>query len=156
MFVDFRIGEIHTFLVYSCTNLRCPDVSEVSPERIVKVAENPEFQGSDSSSECPDELYNLTKLAEVAAAAGQILENRHLSVTPNSTSDEEPSYTYTHKLFDKSSRAPRTHVLKVSGHINLQNCMTYFQICKTFSLIFYFLSNTLYKTPKNSKLISKC
>lgn len=91
-----------------------PGVSEVSPERVAKEAEHQEFQGSDNSSECPDELYNLTKLAEVAAAAGQILENRHLSVTPNSTSDEEPSYTYTHKLFDKSSRTPRTHVLKVS------------------------------------------
>lgn len=76
--------------------------------------ENRDFQVSDNSSECPDELYNLTKLAEVAAAAGQILENQRISVSPNGNiTDEERTYTYTHKLFDKSARTPRAHVIKV-------------------------------------------
>lgn len=86
-----------------------------SPERTVSVAETTpaDLQMSDSSSECPDELYNLTKLAEVslAAAAGQILDHPHLSTTP-SKKDDEFSYTYTHKLFDKSTKALRPHLLK--------------------------------------------
>lgn len=65
-----------------------------------------------SSSECPDELYNLTKLAEVAVATGQIMEQRRLQ-SPTSTVNESPSFTYTHKLFDKSSRTPRPHLIKV-------------------------------------------
>lgn len=81
--------------------------SDFSPER------SRDFQVSDNSSECPDELYNLTKLAEVAAAAGQILESRHTSGTPSNISDEEQTYTYTHKLFDKTARTPRAHVIKV-------------------------------------------
>lgn len=69
---------------------------------------------SDNSSECPDELYNLTKLAEVslAAAAGQILDHPHLSTNKDNVLDEH--FTYTHKLFDKSSRAQRPHLAKVS------------------------------------------
>ncbi|XP_065161136.1 transcriptional repressor Rhit-like [Atheta coriaria] len=65
---------------------------------------------SENSSECPDELYNLTKLAEVslAAAAGKIFEGRHLSVHSRSPDD---IITYTHKLFDKSSRTPRSHII---------------------------------------------
>lgn len=78
-------------------------VADLSPE-------SRDCQVSDNSSECPDELYNLTKLAEVAAAAGQILESRY---TPNNISDEDQTYTYTHKLFDKTARTPRTHVIKV-------------------------------------------
>lgn len=68
---------------------------------------------SENSSECPDELYNLTKLAEVslAAAAGKIFEGRHLSVHSRSPDD---IITYTHKLFDKSSRTPRSHIITVS------------------------------------------
>lgn len=94
--------------------------AELSPERIVSVAEYPDFQESDTSSECPNELYNLTKLAEVslAAAAGKISDYRHLSTTGtkshnNNNNNEEPTFTYTHKLFDKSSRAPRPHLRKV-------------------------------------------
>lgn len=93
----------------------------MSPERIVSVAEtttSSDFHDSDNSSECPDELYNLTKLAEVslAAAAGKIIDHRHLSTTPSisNNNNDEPAYTYTHKLFDKSSRAPRSHLIKVS------------------------------------------
>lgn len=82
------------------------------------IPETRDFQVSDNSSECPDELYNLTKLAEVAAAAGQILESRQVS-SPNS--DQEQTYTYTHKLFDKTARTPRTHVIKVVGLIILEN-----------------------------------
>jgi len=36
----------------------------------------PDIQMSDSSSDLPDELYNLTKLAEVAVATGQILNQQ--------------------------------------------------------------------------------
>lgn len=98
--------------VASLYNLISILFSELSPERIVSVAENT----SDNSCECPEELYNLTKLAEVAAAAGQILDNRTVSITPSSASDEESSssYVYTHKLFDKTSRTPRAHLIKVS------------------------------------------
>lgn len=79
----------------------------------MSIAENPDFHCSDNSSECPDELYNLTKLAEVAAAAGQILENKQISVSPDGTEEEDRnSYTYIHKLFDK--RTPRAHAIKVS------------------------------------------
>ncbi|GJQ87210.1 hypothetical protein Trydic_g12562 [Trypoxylus dichotomus] len=92
------------------------DHKELSPERIVSVAEYPDFQESDNSSECPNELYNLTKLAEVslAAAAGKISDYRHLSTAASKPNDdsEEPTFTYTHKLFDKSSRAPRPHLVK--------------------------------------------
>lgn len=90
-------------------------LSEISPERIVNIAENAsDFHCSDNSSECPDELYNLTKLAEVAAAAGQILENRQSCISPVGAEDDRNSYTYIHKLFDKSSRAPRSRTIKVS------------------------------------------
>ncbi|VEN55728.1 unnamed protein product [Callosobruchus maculatus] len=61
---------------------------------------------SDNSSECPDELYNLTKLAEVAVATGEILERRRLA-SPNARgADEPPSFTYTHKLPKTPSRPP--------------------------------------------------
>lgn len=81
------------------------------------MAEYPDFQESDNSSECPNELYNLTKLAEVslAAAAGKISDYRHLSTASAKPKDnDEPTFTYTHKLFDKSSRASRPHLIKVS------------------------------------------
>lgn len=77
------------------------------------MAETSDNQMSDNSSECPDELYNLTKLAEVAVATGQILEQRRLSTPSSTTSDDHVSFNYTHKLFDKSSRTPRPHLLKV-------------------------------------------
>ncbi|KAJ8982791.1 hypothetical protein NQ317_018492, partial [Molorchus minor] len=87
--------------------------SGLSPEHSVSIAETAsDSQLSESSSECPDELYNLTKLAEVAVATGQILEQRRLSSPSSTTDDEPPSFTYTHKLFDKSSRTPRPHLLK--------------------------------------------
>lgn len=112
--------------------------TEQSPERTVSLAETktPDLQLSDNSSECPDELYNLTKLAEVslAAAAGQILDHPHLSTNSsncsnnnnnnndtsnnNNNQDEEFPYTYTHKLFDKSSRAMRPHLIKVKNTLN--------------------------------------
>ncbi|KAJ8924743.1 hypothetical protein NQ315_000896 [Exocentrus adspersus] len=81
----------------------------MSPEHAVSIAETTDSQISENSCECPDELYNLTKLAEVAVATGQILEQRQLS---SPFSDEPPSFTYTHKLFDKSSRTPRPHLIK--------------------------------------------
>lgn len=71
-----------------------------------------DIQSSENSSECPDELYNLTKLAEVAVATGQILEQRRMNCSSSSAEDEPPSFTYTHKLFDKSSRIPRPHLTK--------------------------------------------
>ncbi|XP_060534575.1 zinc finger protein SNAI3-like [Cylas formicarius] len=77
---------------------------DASPEHSVNVAENSSdlhASSSESSSDYPDELYNLTKLAEVAVATGQIMERRgHRADSPCS---------YTHKLFDKSSRATRHH-----------------------------------------------
>lgn len=90
-------------------------LSGLSPEHSVSVAENTDTQMSlenSSSSECPDELYNLTKLAEVAVATGQILEQQRRLTSPNSV-DDSPSFTYTHKLFDKSSRQ-RPHLIKVT------------------------------------------
>lgn len=89
----------------------------LSPEHCVSVAEPSDTQMSSetNSSECPDELYNLTKLAEVAVATGQILEQRRLH-SPTSTVNESSSFTYTHKLFDKSSRNPRPHLIKVRLH----------------------------------------
>lgn len=49
----------------------------LSPEHSVSTAEPmPDIQMSDSSSDLPDELYNLTKLAEVAVATGQILNQQ--------------------------------------------------------------------------------
>ncbi|KAF5279103.1 hypothetical protein FQA39_LY05781 [Lamprigera yunnana] len=103
-------------------NTKDMEHKEESPEHIVSIGESniPNLQISDNSSECPDELYNLTKLAEVslAAAAGQILDHPHLSTTNsdkshnNNNKDNDYSYTYTHKLFDKSSRALRPHLLK--------------------------------------------
>lgn len=95
---NFCCGNVSTYAKF---------VSDSSPERAA------DFQVSDNSSECPDELYNLTKLAEVAAAAGQILESRHAAGTPSNISDEEQTYTYTHKLFDKTARTPRAHIIKV-------------------------------------------
>lgn len=85
----------------------------LSPEHSVSVAEPSDSQMSseNSSLECPDELYNLTKLAEVAVATGQILEQHRLK--SSSSVDGTPSFTYTHKLFDKSSRTTRPHLLKV-------------------------------------------
>lgn len=98
----------------------------LSPEHSVSTAEPmPDIQMSDSSSDLPDELYNLTKLAEVAVATGQILnqqlrgefEDHHVSDTQNTDErdrEREKNFiTYTHKLFDKSSRTPRHHLLKV-------------------------------------------
>uniref|UniRef100_A0A6P7GJR8 Zinc finger protein 761-like n=1 Tax=Diabrotica virgifera virgifera TaxID=50390 RepID=A0A6P7GJR8_DIAVI len=83
-----------------------------SPEHNVSTAESlSDMQSTENSSECPDELYNLTKLAEVAVATGQILEQRRLNSSPG-TEEEPPSYIYTHKLFDKSSRIPRPHLNK--------------------------------------------
>lgn len=72
----------------------------------MSVAENHNIdtQSSESNSDCPDELYNLTKLAEVAVATGQI----------RNFDDHQPSFTYTHKLFDKSSKALRPHLIKSS------------------------------------------
>lgn len=97
---------------------------ELSPERSVSLAEtSSNFKESDNSSECPDELFNLTQLAEVslAAAAGKILDHRHLSTNPmSSPNKDEPVYTYTHKLFDKSSRTQRLHVIKNDDN-NVQN-----------------------------------
>ncbi|XP_074032638.1 uncharacterized protein [Leptinotarsa decemlineata] len=85
----------------------------LSPEHDVSPAE-PAIDShlSSNSSECPDELYNLTKLAEVAVATGQILEHRRLHSPSSTIDDEPPSFTYTHKLFDKSSRTPRPHLIK--------------------------------------------
>lgn len=79
----------------------------LSPEHSVSIAENnnSDTQSSENNSDCPDELYNLTKLAEVAVATGQILEQRKL--------EEQQTFTYTHKLFDKSTRALRPHLIKV-------------------------------------------
>ncbi|XP_056636726.1 protein snail homolog Sna-like [Diorhabda sublineata] len=83
-----------------------------SPEHNVSTAEPmTDIHSTENSSECPDELYNLTKLAEVAVATGQILEQRRLN-PPSGAEDESPSYVYTHKLFDKSSRIPRPHLPK--------------------------------------------
>ncbi|RZB39656.1 hypothetical protein BDFB_005169 [Asbolus verrucosus] len=93
-------------------NLEDAEQKEFNSENAVSIAEVAESQVSENSSECPDELYNLTKLAEVAVATGQILEQRRLS-SSNSTINE-PAFTYTHKLFDKSSRTPRPHLLKAS------------------------------------------
>ncbi|ENN75620.1 oocyte zinc finger protein XlCOF8.4 [Dendroctonus ponderosae] len=101
----------------------------LSPEHSVSTAEAiQDIQMSDSSSDLPDELYNLTKLAEVAVATGQILErrnqqfigpdfeNHHLqelqSMDERDREREKHFITYTHKLFDKSSRTPRHHLLK--------------------------------------------
>ncbi|KAJ8934585.1 hypothetical protein NQ318_008046 [Aromia moschata] len=56
----------------------------MSPEHSVSIAEATcDSQTSESSSECPDELYNLTKLAEVAVATGQILEQRRRLSSPD-------------------------------------------------------------------------
>ncbi|KAJ3660458.1 hypothetical protein Zmor_004907 [Zophobas morio] len=88
-------------------------VVDLNSENAVSIAGLPEPHLSENSSECPDELYNLTKLAEVAVATGQILEQRRLS---SSSSSSEPTFTYTHKLFDKSSRAPRPHLLKTDDY----------------------------------------
>ncbi|XP_066250285.1 uncharacterized protein [Euwallacea similis] len=94
----------------------------LSPEHSVSTAED--TQMSDSSNDLPDELYNLTKLAEVAVATGQILKGRNpLHFESNHELDtqnkderdrerEKHFITYTHKLFDKSSRTPRPHLLK--------------------------------------------
>jgi scratch-like protein len=87
---------------------------ELNSEHAVTIAEMPESQASENSSECPDELYNLTKLAEVAVATGQILEQRRLS--SSSANSDQPAFTYTHKLFDKSSRTPRPHLIKTEEY----------------------------------------
>ncbi|KAF7264136.1 hypothetical protein GWI33_000594, partial [Rhynchophorus ferrugineus] len=97
----------------------------LSPEHSVSTAEHPmDIQMSDSSSDMPDELYNLTKLAEVAVATGQILESRNQQLMRSNGGNyssendergrdrEKHLITYTHKLFDKSSRTPRQHLLK--------------------------------------------
>ncbi|KAL2746767.1 zinc finger protein 844 [Vespula maculifrons] len=66
-----------------------PDQLGQSPERGVRLAEYGSAQptsdgasecGSETSSECPEELYNLTKLAEVslAAAAGTLIHPNNL------------------------------------------------------------------------------
>lgn len=70
--------------------------SDFSPERSVRLADYSGGQptsdgasecGSETSSECPEELYNLTKLAEVslAAAAGTLIHHSNIyqrSVSP--------------------------------------------------------------------------
>ncbi|XP_066999446.1 transcriptional repressor scratch 2 [Anabrus simplex] len=70
---------------------------ETSPERSVSVAEprtqllpvDGETYGI-SSSECPDELYNLTQLAEVslAAAAGHLFTYQHRYEPPSPPAEE--------------------------------------------------------------------
>ncbi|XP_030746850.1 protein escargot-like [Sitophilus oryzae] len=105
------------------------DKKGLSPEHSVCTAEpTMDINMSDSSSDLPDELYNLTKLAEVAVATGQILEKRNQQLMSMGSTDEYSNHsrlsdmdeidrekhliTYTHKLFDKSSRTPRHHLLK--------------------------------------------
>ncbi|KAL1517008.1 hypothetical protein ABEB36_000828 [Hypothenemus hampei] len=82
-----------------------------SPEHSASTAE---AMSDSSSSDLPDELYNLTKLAEVAVATGQILErcNNQKILGEDDREREQNFITYTHKLFDKSSRTPRHHLLK--------------------------------------------
>ncbi|KAG5890029.1 hypothetical protein JTB14_021052 [Gonioctena quinquepunctata] len=100
-------------LTHKRYNFQDADHKALSPEHHVSPAEpTSDSQFSGNSSECPDELYNLTKLAEVAVATGQILERRRLHSPSSTTEDEPPSFTYTHKLFDKSSRTPRPHLIK--------------------------------------------
>ncbi|XP_044755449.1 zinc finger protein SNAI2-like isoform X2 [Coccinella septempunctata] len=78
---------------------------------------NEKFQGSPTRAPenifgCPDELYNLTKLAEIAVATGEILDQKKF-LSECSTSATETFYSgYTHKLFDKSSKIPRPHLNK--------------------------------------------
>ncbi|EFA01281.1 protein snail [Tribolium castaneum] len=88
-------------------NLDGVEQKELNSENAVSIAD----EGDSQPSECPDELYNLTKLAEVAVATGQILEQTRLS-----SSNDQPVFTYTHKLFDKSSRAPRPHLIKTEEY----------------------------------------
>lgn len=92
-------------------------ITESSPEHKVSLPEIPSdsqnydhyIEETTSSSDCPDELYNLTKLAEVslAAASGQLYHHRHLSAAPFAPSpvQVQKSLTtetgYAHKLFDR-------------------------------------------------------
>ncbi|CAH1169740.1 unnamed protein product [Phaedon cochleariae] len=90
-------------------------VRGLSPEHHVSQADDPTADcemPSIDSTECPEELYNLTKLAEVAVATGQILEKRRTNSPSSTTEDDHRPFTYTHKLFDKTSRAPRPHLIK--------------------------------------------
>lgn len=63
---------------------------------------------------CPDELYNLTKLAEIAVATGEILDKKKFMGGCSASARETFYSSYTHKLFDKSSKIPRPHLTKVS------------------------------------------
>lgn len=78
----------------------------------------------------------MTKLAEVslAAAAGKIVDHPHLStnIPQNQIQEEEPTFTYTHKLFDKSSRISRPQLLKV-----------YIKVKSDFRVLNFKLYNTL-------------
>lgn len=64
---------------------------------------------------CPDELYNLTKLAEIAVATGEILDQKKFLGKCSASASETFYSGYTHKLFDKSSKIPRPHLNKVSN-----------------------------------------
>ncbi|KAL3284525.1 hypothetical protein HHI36_018683 [Cryptolaemus montrouzieri] len=62
---------------------------------------------SDNIIGCPDELYNLTKLAEIAVATEEKLLGKSSSPTTDSF-----YFGYTHKLFDKS-KIGRPHFSKL-------------------------------------------
>lgn len=73
----------------------------------------------------PEELYNLAKLAEVAVASSQLLDRRKSNESSRSTSPT----SYTHKLFDKSSKIVRPHLIKslhesITDTISKQNAVT--------------------------------
>jgi hypothetical protein len=107
----------------------------------------PESQASENSSECPDELYNLTKLAEVAVATGQILEQRRLS--SSSANSDQPAFTYTHKLFDKSSRTPRPHLIKAGVCTLLRSLLhKYLTVLAIFLFVLLGLFDLFYFPPK--------
>ncbi|KAK9887109.1 hypothetical protein WA026_020556 [Henosepilachna vigintioctopunctata] len=63
---------------------------------------------------CPDELYNLTKLAEIAVATGEILDQKKFLGESATSATDSFYFGYTHKLFDKSSKIPRPHLSKVN------------------------------------------
>lgn len=91
-------------------------ISGINSENAISIADVAESHESENSSECPEELYNLTKLAEVAVATGQIQEQRKLLSTNAASITDQTHFNYTHKLFDKSSRASRPHLIKVRPH----------------------------------------
>lgn len=103
----------------------CLIVVDFSPERSVRIPEYNSNQptsdgvsdcGSESSSECPDELYNLTKLAEVslAAAAGTLIHPNNIyhrsisppSVWPSSYNKKLSTTTVTSPALPSSSSSP--------------------------------------------------